>query len=103
VGGSQAAELAESDGERDVSMTEEIRQIAAEVKRDQYAMEQSARKLVQLLNDLVSCGFKQRAIAKWIGVSPAYLCDVLKERRFPGNKFLAGCMYSKLPKRGGAQ
>lgn len=79
-------------------MTEAIRQAAAVVKQDQYAMEQSQRELVALLSDLVKTGVKQRAIAKWAGVSPAFLNDVLKGNRKPGDKLLAGCMYSKIPK-----
>jgi predicted transcriptional regulator len=46
--------------------------------------------LREMLRSLVTYEGGQSQLAKRLGVSPAYLCDVLASRREPGSKILKG-------------
>lgn len=46
--------------------------------------------LRELLRSLVTYEGGQQQLAKRLGISPQYLCDVLAARREPGNRLLAG-------------
>ena len=46
------------------------------------------RSLLQCLRRAVAVKGSQRAVAAKLGVSPQYLCDVLKGRREPAGKLL---------------
>ena len=49
----------------------------------------------EMLRRLVKEAGSQRALAKKYGISPMFLCDVLKERRDPGEKFLAAMGFKR--------
>lgn len=46
--------------------------------------------LREMLRSLVSYEGGQQRLAKRLGISPQYLCDVLAARREPGNRLLKG-------------
>jgi hypothetical protein len=49
----------------------------------------------QMLLRLVKEAGSQRALAKKYGISPMFLCDILKGRRDPGEKFLSAMGYRR--------
>ncbi len=56
----------------------------------------SIRKLLQAM--IVRAG-SQRAVAKSLGISDAYLSDILRERRAPGGKVLRALGLTRQPHR----
>jgi len=49
----------------------------------------------KMLRKMVEEAGSQRNLAKKMGVSPMFLCDILKGRRDPGEKFLSALGYSR--------
>lgn len=52
--------------------------------------------LLEVIAACVKAAGEQRLAAKQLGVSPQYLCDVLKRRREPGSKLLKALGYRRV-------
>ena len=57
---------------------------------------QHKRHVMNKIYGLINVMGSQKAVAKHLGVSEMYLCDVLKYRREPGEKILKPLGYEKV-------